>query len=46
MQERLENAKSAYNGLMKFNANSEFKDKADKMLARIENDLKQFSKIN
>lgn len=46
MQERLENAKSAYNNLVKLNANTEFKSKADEMLARIENDLKQFSKIN
>lgn len=46
MQERLENAKNAYNNLVKLNANTEFKNKADEMLARIENDLKQFSKIN
>jgi outer membrane protein assembly factor BamD len=46
MQERLENAKNAYNSLVKFNANTEFKSKADEMLVRIENDLKQFSKIN
>ena len=46
MQERLENAKNAYNNLVKLNANTEFKSKADEMLARIENDLKQFSKIN
>jgi outer membrane protein assembly factor BamD len=46
MEERLQNAKNAYNSLVKLNANSEFKNKADEMLARIENDLKQFSKIN
>jgi outer membrane protein assembly factor BamD len=46
MQERLEDAKTAYNNLEKLNTNSEFKNKADEMLARIENDLKQFSKIN
>ena len=46
MQERLENAKNAYGNLVKFNASTEFKSKADEMLARIENDLKQFSKIN
>lgn len=46
MQERLESAKTAYNNLVKLNANTEFKNKADEMLARIENDLKQFSKIN
>jgi outer membrane protein assembly factor BamD len=44
MQERLETAKSAYNNLLKFNANTEFKAKADEMYARIENDLKQFTK--
>jgi outer membrane protein assembly factor BamD len=46
MEERLESAKNAYNNLVKLNANTEFKSKADEMLARIENDLKQFSKIN
>jgi outer membrane protein assembly factor BamD len=46
MEERLESAKNAYNNLVKLNANTEFKSKADAMLARIENDLKQFSKIN
>ena len=41
--ERLNNAKTAYLNLMKFNPNSEFKDKADEMLAKIETDLKQIS---
>jgi len=44
MQERLENAKVAYTHLTKFKADSEYKNTADEMLARIENDLKQFSK--
>ncbi|MDI9257000.1 outer membrane protein assembly factor BamD [Flavobacterium sedimenticola] len=44
MEERLNNAKSAYNSLIKFKADTEFKAKADEMLARIENDLKQFTK--
>lgn len=44
MEERLENAKGAYSSLIKFKADTEYKSKADEMLARIENDLKQFSK--
>ena len=44
MEERLNNAKAAYNGLMKFNSNSKYKTKAAEMLANIDNDLKQFSK--
>jgi len=46
MEQRLLDAKTMYINLMKFNNSSEFKDKADVMLARIDNDLKQFSKIN
>lgn len=44
MKERLENAKAAYGMLVKYRADSEYKGKADEMLARIENDLKQYSK--
>jgi len=44
MQERLVVAKTAHANLVKFNANSEFKAKADEMLARIDTDLQQFSK--
>lgn len=44
MEERLNSAKAAYNSLIKFKADTEFKAKADEMLARIENDLKQFTK--
>jgi outer membrane protein assembly factor BamD len=44
MQERLENAKNAYAILVKYKSDSEYKEKADEKLARIENDLKQYSK--
>ena len=44
MQERLNNAKTAYNNLIKFKADTKFKDKADQMSARIDQDLQQFSK--
>lgn len=44
MHERLENAKNAYATLMKFKGDTQYKQKADAMLARIENDLKQYSK--
>ena len=44
MEERLNIAKAAYNGLMKFNSNSKYKTKATEMLANIDKDLKQFSK--
>lgn len=44
MEERLKNAKTSYSNLIKFNANTKFKSKADLMLAKIESDLQQFSK--
>jgi outer membrane protein assembly factor BamD len=44
MEERLNVARAAYVSLMKVNANTEFKKDADEKFARIENDLKQFSK--
>lgn len=44
MEERLGVAKIAYTNLVKFNENTQYKSKADEMLARIDNDLKQFSK--
>jgi len=44
LEERLNNAKTAYNSLIKYKADSKFKQKADDMLAKIEKDLKQFSK--
>jgi outer membrane protein assembly factor BamD len=46
MEDRLLDAKTAYDKLIKFNSNTEYKGKADMMLAIIENELKQFSKIN
>jgi outer membrane protein assembly factor BamD len=44
MQERLNNAKIAYSNLVKFKADTKHKIEADKMLARIEKDLQQYSK--
>jgi outer membrane protein assembly factor BamD len=44
MEERLKNAKQAYASLMKFKTDTQYKSKADEMLARIEKDLQQFSK--
>ena len=44
MEERLNNAKTAYSSLVKFNASTDYKGKADDMLAKIETDLKQYSK--
>ena len=44
MEDRLKNAKVAYNNLIKFKENTTHKEKANDMLARIEKDLKQFSK--
>lgn len=43
-QERLNSAKAAHASLIKFNANTEFKDTANDMLARIEQDLQKYSK--
>jgi outer membrane protein assembly factor BamD len=43
-EERLNAAKIAHNSLVKFNANSEYKENADLMLARIDKDLQQFPK--
>lgn len=44
MEERLNQAKGAYNNLIKFYPSSEYKKDADEMLAKIETDLKQFAK--
>lgn len=44
MEERLQSAKQAYQGLLKFNSNSKYKQKADDMLANINKELQQFSK--
>lgn len=42
-EERLNNAKTAYLNLMKFNASSTFKKESDEMLTQIEKDLQQIS---
>jgi outer membrane protein assembly factor BamD len=44
MEERLKNAKIAYTNLIKFKEDTKYKKQADEMLAKIDNDLKQFSK--
>ena len=44
MEERLKVSKVAYANLIKFKIDTQFKDKADQMLARIDKDLQQFSK--
>ncbi len=44
MEERLNSAKAAYNSLIKHKADTQYKSDADEMLARIETDLKQFTK--
>ena len=44
MEERLKNAKQAYATLLKYKADTQYKAKADEMLARIDKDLQQFSK--
>lgn len=42
--DRLNVAKTAHSSLVRFNPNTEYKQKADEMLARIDKDLQQFSK--
>jgi outer membrane protein assembly factor BamD len=44
MEERLNVAKTAYLNLVKFNAETKYKEKADEMLARVEQDLQNFTK--
>lgn len=44
MEERLNNAKIAYNNLIKYKAETKYRQKADEMLARIEKDLLKFTK--
>ena len=44
MEDRLKVSKNAYNNLIKFKADTEYRSKADEMLARIDKDLQQFSK--
>ncbi|MDP5002171.1 MAG: outer membrane protein assembly factor BamD [Flavobacterium sp.] len=43
-QERLSYAKSTYANLVKFNEQSEYKEKADKMLAEVEKELEKYTK--
>jgi outer membrane protein assembly factor BamD len=44
IEERLTVAKTAHSNLMKFNANTQYKEKANQMLVRIENDLQKITK--
>ena len=44
MEERLNIAKTAYSSLIKFDAETKYKEKANLMLARIEQDLQKFTK--
>lgn len=44
MQDRLNVAKTAYTSLIKFKADTQYKEKADEMLARVEQDLQKFTK--
>ena len=44
MEERLLVAKTAYTGLMKYNAETKYKAQANEMLARVEKDLQKFTK--
>jgi outer membrane protein assembly factor BamD len=44
MEVRLNNAKTAYSNLLKFNPETKHKNKANEMLASIEKNLQQFSK--
>lgn len=46
MEERLKNAKIAHANLVKMEINADHKQKANEMLAKIEKDLQQYSKIN
>ena len=43
-QERLTYAKGTYSNLIKHNAQTEYKEKADKMLAEIEQELQKYTK--
>lgn len=43
-EERLNTAKTYYNSLLKFKADTEFKEQADEKLASIDKELQQFSK--
>ena len=44
MEDRLNVAKTAYSNLMKFNAETQYKERAGDMFTRIEKDLQKFTK--
>jgi outer membrane protein assembly factor BamD len=44
MEERLKVAKTAYSGLIKYKADTKYKEQADDMLARVDKDLQKFTK--
>ena len=44
MEERLNNTKIYYNNLIKFKPNTEYKSKADDMLAKVDVELQKFNK--
>ncbi|WP_367753363.1 outer membrane protein assembly factor BamD [Flavobacterium sp. WC2421] len=44
MEDRLNVAKTAYSNLIKFKADTQYKEKANVMLARVEQDLQKFTK--
>lgn len=44
MEERLKVAKAAYSGLIKYKADTKYKEQVDDMLARVEKDLQKFTK--
>jgi outer membrane protein assembly factor BamD len=44
MEERLKEAKDNYNDLIKFKAETKYREQADKMLAKIDSELQNFSK--
>jgi outer membrane protein assembly factor BamD len=44
MEARLNTAKLSYGSLVKFKADTKYKKEADEMMARIDKELKQFTK--
>ncbi|OYX86309.1 MAG: outer membrane protein assembly factor BamD [Flavobacteriales bacterium 32-34-25] len=44
MQDRLNVAKTSYQNLIKFNADTKYKEKADEMYARVEQELQKYTK--
>lgn len=45
MNERIESATKAYEGLINYNGNTKYKEQADRMFARLQKESKQFSNI-